>query len=406
MKYLKLYAFTAFWILLFSTTSLASTAVNTGMQTSVSKGRELQGQCSQAVRAKVQAQEDRAAVTKKDCMQIRTFGSYLTIEGTVAPDDAVRIQRAIKQTGSAVEIRLNSGGGDSAEGMKIGLVFRESNLLIRIANRSSCASACTVAFMGGNLRTIDNGAGFRVHIYSLFRDGFGQLNNRDFNFLRKSGYIWKDELLKNPEAFLLGVVKYQHGLQGGSSLENGMIYDENYYRSPSSIKVARRFNYLRSMIQPASQRFSYDGMLRAAANLTKRLQQKRAQSYEYYVKNQLAQDIKQIELGGRSAAHQIAMRIERDTAFNIIAGICEINEAQPEFSFLSNSQKPWKVADSLFSLCKISRFDQQSDSQNTLGQRSNFALRMIITMFESRIQGVSELSQETLFNYGFTNVEE
>ncbi|MDT0594953.1 hypothetical protein [Glaciecola petra] len=406
MKYPKICIFIAFCSFLFSAASATATLANAEMQTSANQGRELQGRCSDAVRKKVQAQKDRAAVTKKDCMQIRTFGSYLTIEGTVAPDDAVRIRRAIKQAGSAVEVRLNSGGGDSAEGMKIGLEFRASNLLIRIANRSSCASACTVAFMGGNLRTIDDGAGFQVHIYSGFRDGFNHFNNYDFNRLRKGGYIWKDELLKSPRDFLLGVVKYQHGLRGGSSIKNGMVYDENYYRSPSSIKVARRFNYLRSMIQPPSQRFSYDGMLQAAANLTKRLQQKRAQSYEFYVKNQLAQDIKQIELGGRSAAHQIAMRIERDTAFNMIAGICEINEAKSEFSFISNSLKPYTVADSLFSLCNISRFDQQSDSQNSLGPRSNFALRMIITMFESRIQGVSELSQETLFNYGFTNVEE
>ncbi|MFQ3248643.1 MAG: hypothetical protein ACI9O6_000445 [Glaciecola sp.] len=366
--------------------------------------REFQNQCSSETKSYIARTKNRAARTYDDCLKILSNGQILKVSGSVAAGDASRIQRAIYSNRGAVEVRLDSGGGNSAEGMKIGLVFRSSKLLIRVANGSSCASACTVAFLGGSLRTIDSNAQFLVHIYSGFMNGFDRLNGYDFNTRRSEGFIWKDKLLSHPREFLLSIAKNQHGLLYSSVYPSKYYFEEDNRRGNSSIKVARRFNYLKSMIQALDQSFSYEGMTKEANRLTRMLQQKRIQSFNHYVEHQLDADINSIAEGGRSAAHQIAMRIERETAFNMIAGICELNENK-EFSFVSSTYKPWLVADQLFTLCKTSRFDEQVSSLNRIGNRSNLALRMIITMFESRIRGVSELSQETLFNYGFTNVE-
>jgi hypothetical protein len=366
--------------------------------------REFQRYCSSSTQADIRRTEKRDARSFNDCLKIESNGRIIKISGSVAEGDAQRIQKAINSIRSAVEIRLDSTGGNSAEGMKIGLLFRTSKMLIRVANGNSCASACTVAFLGGGLRAIDSNAQFLVHIYSGFMNGFDRFNGYDFNFRRSEGFIWKDKLLTQTRDFLLHISKTQHGLQLASSYPNNLYFDEDNNRSSPSIKVARRFNYLKSMIQPADQSFNYNSMNREAERLTRMLRQKRVQSFKHYVEQQLENDIKSISEGGRSAAHQIAMRMERETAFNMIAGICELNENR-EFSFISSTHKPWLVADKLFELCKTSRFDEQINSLNQLGNRSNLALRMIITMFESRIKGVSELSQETLFNYGFTNVE-
>jgi hypothetical protein len=372
--------------------------------TAQSQYREFQNQCSKDTQNDTRQTKNRNARTSDDCLRIVSNGRILKISGKVAAGDAYRIQRAIQSNRGAVEVQLDSGGGNSAEGMKIGLVFRASKLLIRVANGSRCASACTVAFLGGSLRTIDSSAQFLVHIYSGFMNGFDYLNGYDFSRRRSEGFIWKDQLLSNPREFLLSIAKNQHGLLHASSYPNNFYFDEDNRRQSQSIKVARRFNYLKSMIQGLDKSFSYEGMTREANSLTRMLQQKRIQSFKHYVEHQLDTDIKSIAEGGRSAAHQIAMRIERETAFNMIAGICELNE-NVGFSFVASSHKPWAVADRLFELCKTSRFDEQVNSLNRIGNRSNLALRMIITMFESRIRGVSELSQETLFNYGFTNVE-
>lgn len=64
------------------------------------------------------------------------------------------------------EVWLNSGGGDSNEGQRIGRVLRNHQMAVRITKGSECASACTVAFLGGVIRNVDVGGHFLVHARS------------------------------------------------------------------------------------------------------------------------------------------------------------------------------------------------------------------------------------------------
>lgn len=379
--------------LAFSSAALAS------MQ---SKGIKIEDYCSDSVRNSMP--NNKQAQTKHDCMRIEKYGDKMLVHGAVAKGDANRIARALKRHPDTSEIHLNSGGGNSAEGMQIGLVLRNSGRVVVVNRNSECASACTVAFLGGKLRRIDNGAKFQVHIYSGFMNGFTSYKNYDFNERRADGFVWTKEIIKNPASFLVSMSKSQHGIYYQSTKAN-ISFDENKYSDVDSIKVARRFAYLRNMIQAIGSNFSEYRMSREAIELSRKLQRKRIESFQHYINNQLEKDVKEIQVGGVSAAHQIAMRIERETALNLIAGLCELNLNKQQRSFIAAEQKPWEVADRLLEYCNVSRFENSTQNNNLLGSRSDAALRMIITMFESRILSVSVLSPETLFNYGFTNVE-
>ncbi|MGQ8367345.1 hypothetical protein [Glaciecola sp. 1036] len=347
-------------------------------------------------------------------MKIETSGNIMRISGGVTSGDASRIGRVL---GSNIisEIHLNSPGGDSAEGMRIGLMFREHRSFVRVADNASCASACTVAFLGGRIRAIDDNASYLVHIYSGYMDGFDRYDGKSFESTKfqradKTNFVWKHELVKDPKGFLRWIQRDTHGFERVDSafhfLEKSRIVREyNSLRSERSAKVALRFSYLRNMIQPIEYRTSEDAIYREGQALTAKLEKKRIESYQHYMTHKLEEDVAQIKRGGASVAHIIAKRIERDTAFNIIAGICEINETGKTGDFIASNYKATEVADKLFSLCKISRFDDSSSSKDLLGPRSSHALRMIITMFESRINSTSKLSQETLYNYGFKNLK-
>jgi hypothetical protein len=82
------------------------------------------------------------------------------------------------------EVWLLSGGGNLTEGIAIGGILRRAGVTVRVPNAErlrlavgptprgeralSCVSACTVAFMGGLFREIDDGATYQVHSASSF----------------------------------------------------------------------------------------------------------------------------------------------------------------------------------------------------------------------------------------------
>ncbi|MBK6486110.1 MAG: hypothetical protein IPF98_04380 [Gemmatimonadetes bacterium] len=76
------------------------------------------------------------------------------------------------------EVWLYSGGGDLGEGVAIGRLLRQSRMTVRVPNvervrgvmpwpqpdgNVRCISSCTVAFMGGLFRYMDDGASYEVH---------------------------------------------------------------------------------------------------------------------------------------------------------------------------------------------------------------------------------------------------
>lgn len=93
-------------------------------------------------------------------------------ERRVYQGDAERIDRALRAA-RFDEVWLNSVGGDSAEGPRIGAVLRRHGMSVRIRSGHVCASACTVAFLGGILRTVDEGGEYLVHA----RSGFSELSD-------------------------------------------------------------------------------------------------------------------------------------------------------------------------------------------------------------------------------------
>ena len=87
-------------------------------------------------------------------------GRALVIEGTIGPDAAARIEKALAKAGTIDEIRLRSGGGDAAAGNAVGKLIRKSGVQVRIPAGWWCVSACNFVFFGGAVR--DDRPGRRV----------------------------------------------------------------------------------------------------------------------------------------------------------------------------------------------------------------------------------------------------
>jgi hypothetical protein len=114
-------------------------------------------------------------------------GQYPDAAGVVRSygGDAQRL-RAELSARRYQEVWLLSGGGNLFEGIDIGHALRAAGMSVRVPNREtlrlaialtpkeagplSCVSACTVAFMGGLFRAVDDGATYQVHSASGFAD--------------------------------------------------------------------------------------------------------------------------------------------------------------------------------------------------------------------------------------------
>jgi hypothetical protein len=96
-----------------------------------------------------------------------------------SPNDAQKVDAALsaaRRSGLPYhEVWLYSGGGNSNEGFEVGRVLRNHQATVRVPPNARCASACTVAFMGGFFRYIDveQGARYLVHSASQWSNGLG-----------------------------------------------------------------------------------------------------------------------------------------------------------------------------------------------------------------------------------------
>ena len=93
------------------------------------------------------------------------YFEYIVIDGIIRVTTKHTIRKILdsKPNGCVVLVSLNSPGGDQASGAFIGRYFRRHNVETRIQGSNRCASACALAFLGGSIRTMEDGARLVVH---------------------------------------------------------------------------------------------------------------------------------------------------------------------------------------------------------------------------------------------------
>ncbi|WP_040523101.1 hypothetical protein [Aliiglaciecola lipolytica] len=200
--------------------------------------------------------------------------------------DAQNIKRALSQR-SYSQVWLHSGGGNLYEGVKIGLVLREFGSFVRVKKGDYCISACTIAFLGGVLRTVDEDATYQVHAYSKVLSGL------------------------RPEQESLAKVS------PGKFIRE---YAQEQFTQDAPFWSASLFLYIRSMIQhpPAPKRIQVFNTY-SQNQLTNQIKNTIHMDYERYVLNNLSVDENRGAQEGIAATHDIAMRLEREAmAYSLI----------------------------------------------------------------------------------------
>ncbi len=260
----------------------------------------------------------------------------LYIDGAIDSGDGYKVDQALSR-GRYSQVWLNSPGGNLKEGVNIGLALRKHGTFVRVKSGDSCVSACTVAFLGGVLRTIDRGATYKVHAYSAVRNGFRNAAE-------------ESKFLRDPKQYLT-----EHA--------------RSEIKSTAPYWSAALFEYFRQMILPKPKKRQV-----AIFNTSRHDQLSRylgtgsGVAYDLYIKSYLPADLERVTKEGLVAGHDIVMRLERE---GMQVAIANLTKAQ---------------------------------TQQLLGERAEHAIRLLQTMFESSILSTSSLSQQTLREYGYTNV--
>ena len=98
--------------------------------------------------------------------------TVLLAEGMVDADLPARLQRTLDDNPQVSEIWFRSPGGDAIAGNNAGLLLRQffPGIITRIPAGWACFSACNFVFMGGQLRIVEEGGQFMVHMFTHTRD--------------------------------------------------------------------------------------------------------------------------------------------------------------------------------------------------------------------------------------------
>ncbi|MCB1896176.1 MAG: hypothetical protein H6945_14305 [Zoogloeaceae bacterium] len=142
----------------------------------------LAGNCAFAMKFESVARNNGQILLVRDCSESRESCESWekSVHGAVSfryPGDAAMLERYL-QSGRFSEIWLDSGGGNLMEGMRIGRVLRRYKTFVRVPRGARCVSSCTVAFLGGVIRTVDAGATYEVHSYSAVLHGLKDHDRR------------------------------------------------------------------------------------------------------------------------------------------------------------------------------------------------------------------------------------
>jgi hypothetical protein len=94
--------------------------------------------------------------------------TVLLAEGVIDAGLPDRLQRALDDNPEVAEIWFRSPGGDALAGNQAGRILRTQypGIVTRIPSGWTCFSACNFVFMGGQLRIIEQGGHFMVHMFT------------------------------------------------------------------------------------------------------------------------------------------------------------------------------------------------------------------------------------------------
>ena len=126
----------------------------------------------------------------------------LELDGPIGPDSTAVVSRVIDRLTPCLNenreqlphvVALNSAGGLLVDGLKLGEMFRERNIQTTVFDGGVCASACTVAFMGGVKRSMATDAYLMFHSpYEVVKSGSSysfDCSNKDVLGFMKEYYL-------------------------------------------------------------------------------------------------------------------------------------------------------------------------------------------------------------------------
>lgn len=87
-------------------------------------------------------------------------------EGRIDDDLIPRLEAFLRANPEPYEIWIRSPGGNARVGTQAGRMIRDRRLNTRIPAGWACFSACNFMFMGGDMRNIDAGGLFIVHMFT------------------------------------------------------------------------------------------------------------------------------------------------------------------------------------------------------------------------------------------------
>jgi hypothetical protein len=93
-------------------------------------------------------------------MDLSLNGRYVTISGTVAPQEARHFLDAVQVRREPTTVVLDSNGGYLREAAWISQIIRIRGWEIMVPNRAICNSACPLIWLGGVNRSLDSRLGF------------------------------------------------------------------------------------------------------------------------------------------------------------------------------------------------------------------------------------------------------
>jgi hypothetical protein len=94
----------------------------------------------------------------------------ITITGTIIPGDSESFRQRIAAFPKGV-VAFQSDGGNVAEAIEIGLSIRTKGYATLVASDATCASACAMAWLGGNPLVAGVGANIGFHAAYFLKDG-------------------------------------------------------------------------------------------------------------------------------------------------------------------------------------------------------------------------------------------
>lgn len=99
-------------------------------------------------------------------MQQIDGNSIMLAEGQIDDNLIPRLEAFLRANPEPYEIWLRSPGGNARVGTQAGRIIRDRRLNTRIPAGWACFSACNFMFMGGDMRNVDPGGLFIVHMFT------------------------------------------------------------------------------------------------------------------------------------------------------------------------------------------------------------------------------------------------